>query len=379
MGKKTKYSFDEIIRIANDKFHSKYSYENFKFNTMVTKSSITCPKHGDFQMNMWNHAILGQGCPKCNGRNLTTNDLKEMFKEIHGDRYSYEKFSYTKMHDKSTITCKIHGDFKQTPSKHLLGQGCPKCANAKKSMEMTISQQVIVDRATAVHNGFYSYDKLKYNGMHGVAIITCPRHGDFTQIIEDHLNGHGCPKCGFQISRYEVEISEFIKKKLGSNYNIKLNDRSVLNGREIDILIPSLGKGIEFNGSRWHSEEFGKDENYHLKKKIESNENGVELIEISEDIFIRNRSEIMDIIFKLISDNVDESLIESLNNIGIISIDDNHLTLDRKFSTNRLNEFIIERLGYNTTFVEMKPRLIEENVNGISYKVWNCGYIVFNK
>ena len=152
-----------------------------------------------------------------------------------------------------------------------------------------------------------------------------------------------------------------------------------MNGREIDILIPSLGKGIEFNGSRWHSEEFGKDENYHLNKKIESNENGVELIEISEDIFIRNRSEIMDIIFKLISDNVDESLIESLNNIGIISIDDNHLTLDRKFSTNRLNEFIIERLGYNSTFVEMKPRLIEENVNGISYKVWNCGYIVFNK
>ena len=48
MGKKTKYSFDEVIGIANDKFHSKYSYENFKFNTMVTKSSITCPKHGGF-------------------------------------------------------------------------------------------------------------------------------------------------------------------------------------------------------------------------------------------------------------------------------------------------------------------------------------------
>ena len=87
----------------------------------------------------------------------------------------------------------------------------------------------------------------------------------------------------------------------------------------------------------------------------------------------------MDIIFKLISDNVDESLIESLNNIGIISIDDNHLILDRKFSTNRLNEFIIERLGYNSTFVEMKPRLIEETINGTSYKVWNCGYIIFTK
>ena len=77
----------------------------------------------------------------------------------------------------------------------------------------------------------------------------------------------------------------------------------------------------------------------------------------------------MDIIFKLISDNVDESLIESLNNIGIISIDNNHLTLDRKFSTNRLNEFIIERLGYNPTFVEGKPRLIEENVNGFLFNI----------
>lgn len=35
MSNKAKYSFDEIIRIANDKFHSKYSYENFKFNTII--------------------------------------------------------------------------------------------------------------------------------------------------------------------------------------------------------------------------------------------------------------------------------------------------------------------------------------------------------
>lgn len=47
MGKKTKYSFDEVIGIANDKFHSKYSYENFKFNTMVTKSYLLLVQ------NMW--------------------------------------------------------------------------------------------------------------------------------------------------------------------------------------------------------------------------------------------------------------------------------------------------------------------------------------
>jgi hypothetical protein len=60
-------------------------------------------------------------------------------------------------------------------------------------------------------------------------------------------------------------------------------DRKVLNGKEIDIFIPSLNIGFEYNGLKWHSEEFNKDSEYHLSKTEKCDEKGVKLIQIFED------------------------------------------------------------------------------------------------
>lgn len=48
-------------------------------------------------------------------------------KAIHGDKYDYSKVSYINNSTKVSIVCSTHGDFLQTPSSHLSGQGCPKC------------------------------------------------------------------------------------------------------------------------------------------------------------------------------------------------------------------------------------------------------------
>ena len=40
-------------------------------------------------------------------------------KEKHGDRYDYSKVHYINAKTKILITCKIHGDFNQTPCNHL--------------------------------------------------------------------------------------------------------------------------------------------------------------------------------------------------------------------------------------------------------------------
>ena len=56
------------------------------------------------------------------------------------------------------------------------------------------------------------------------------------------------------------------------------NNRSILNGKEIDIYVASLKLGIEYNGVRWHSEQFGKDKNYHIDKLNKCNEQGINLI-----------------------------------------------------------------------------------------------------
>lgn len=51
---------------------------------------------------------------------------------IHGNKYEYTKTVYGKNNKiKIIITCKVHGDFYQTPDAHLSGSGCKKCAGVK--------------------------------------------------------------------------------------------------------------------------------------------------------------------------------------------------------------------------------------------------------
>ena len=51
-------------------------------------------------------------------------------KKVHGDKYEYVE--YINASTKIPIICNIHGVFKQSPSKHLNGQGCPKCAEISR-------------------------------------------------------------------------------------------------------------------------------------------------------------------------------------------------------------------------------------------------------
>lgn len=85
-------------------------------------------------------------------------------------------------------------------------------------------------------------------------------------------------------SKYETELHEFLDE-LGVYY--EKNDRFILNGKEMDIIIPDKKIGIEFNGNKWHTEFFGrKDRNYHLRKTNEAQENGYGLIHIFEDEWV---------------------------------------------------------------------------------------------
>lgn len=52
----------------------------------------------------------------------------KLAKEIHGDIYDYSKTNYVKSKKEIIITCKIHGDFKQTPNSHLRKSNCPLCS-----------------------------------------------------------------------------------------------------------------------------------------------------------------------------------------------------------------------------------------------------------
>ncbi len=84
-------------------------------------------------------------------------------------------------------------------------------------------------------------------------------------------------------STYEIEINKFLNS-LGINKHI-MNDRKLLSGKEIDILVHSHKLAIEFNGMRWHTDKF-KSKSSHIFKSIECKKLGYHLIHVWEWIWI---------------------------------------------------------------------------------------------
>jgi hypothetical protein len=70
------------------------------------------------------------------------------------------------------------------------------------------------------------------------------------------------------------------------------NDRTILQGQELDIYIPSLNIAIECNGCYWHQTNFhfkySKPRQYHVDKYKRCLENGIRLITIWEDWYRHN-------------------------------------------------------------------------------------------
>jgi hypothetical protein len=104
-----------------------------------------------------------------------------------------------------------------------------------------------------------------------------------------------CTKCNpisNNTSSYENEIKKYLNSK---NIFYIEKDREILNGNEIDILIPEFNFGIEFNGSYYHSDKF-KDKNYHLNKTNLAILKGYNIFHIHESDFVNKR----DLIYSMI-------------------------------------------------------------------------------
>lgn len=78
----------------------------------------------------------------------------------------------------------------------------------------------------------------------------------------------------------ENQLFNFIRENYPGGSIIQ-NDRKMI-GSEIDILIPDLNLGFEYNGLYWHSDIY-KDKNYHLNKTEKCKSLGIKLVTIWED------------------------------------------------------------------------------------------------
>jgi Zn finger protein HypA/HybF involved in hydrogenase expression len=276
---------EKFIIKAKNKFGDKYDYIDSEYINSSTKIKIKCVEHNEYFNQIPSEHLRNKvGCNLCT-RNPKVDTLFfiKKAKEIHGDRYDYNKTNYVNSNTKVSITCKKHGEFEVLPNNHYK-QNCPNCYNDNRSL----TNDEFMSKANEIHGNKYDYTNVVYTSSKESIEIICKEHGRFNQIPNDHIEGKGCPKCGSKYNKLELELKDYI-----NNLGITIieNTKNIIPPLEIDIYIPSHKIAIEFNGLYWHSELF-KDKNYHLKKTQDCENIGIQLIHIFEDEWL-NKKEIV--------------------------------------------------------------------------------------
>ena len=272
---------EDIIKKFKEIHGNKYDYSKVEYVNNKTKVCIICPEHGEFWQSPDTH-LKGCGCPKCAGKNTTTQEFIEKSREVHGNKYDYSKVEYVNNKTKVCIICPEHGEFWQTPSHHLKRkQGCPSCSGNKK-----MSKDEFIRKAVEVHGNKYDYSKVYYHNVDTPVCIICPEHGEFWQTPYHHLKRkQGCPIC--KQSHMENDISNFLNEN--NIHFIPQCDKNTfewLNRQSLDFYLPDYNAAIECQGEQ-HFESirhFGGEEKLKLTRELDSKkyklckEHGVRII-----------------------------------------------------------------------------------------------------
>ena len=292
----------DILKSYLDVHGDKYDYSLVDYVNSRTKIKIICKEHGVFEQQAGSHK-RGEGCPSCGkliGRSKKTQeDFVKQCVKVHNGKYDYSLVKYKDALSEVAIICKEHGTFEQIANEHLKGKGCVKCSYEKRGFNKRIGEEALHKILIDVHEGKYEIDisQLKnYNNTQKEYInIVCKKHGVFKQKISNHMYGNGCPKCGVSVSKGEDEIYNFLKDYVKTYQRHRLE-----NNKEVDLLIKELGIGIEYNGLRWHSDAFQKENSYHLQKTNYCKEQGIRLIHVFEDEWLFKKEIVKSRILNLI-------------------------------------------------------------------------------
>ena len=143
--------------------------------------------------------------------------LQKKQEKFIGDKYDYSKVEYVNNSTKVCIICPIHGEFWQTPNKHLGGQGCKECSKVligEKNKKYTT--KTFIEKCITVHGTkLFDYKDTKYINPKTKIKIFCNIHKEYFYIMPyAHLNGQGCPKCkNKKISDSKKRsVTDFIEK-----------------------------------------------------------------------------------------------------------------------------------------------------------------------
>ena len=281
-----KYVSDNAHLMAEWDWERNAQYEPNKISfASHTKVWWKCSKG-----HSWDAAVakrsLGQGCPFCAGARVLKgyNDLNtthpELVKQWDDEKNEKRADEFSaKSNKKAWWKCSRGHSWEAAIAKRVLGQRCPYCVGKTVLAgfnDLGTTHPHLVQE--------WDYDKnldiMPTSVSKGSTVKVwwkCKRNHSWSSAIYSRIAGVGCPHCAkeLQSSFPEKAIYFYVKKAFCdtvANYKSEL-----LNMFELDIFIPSLMVGIEYDGERWHQEIEGD-----LEKNRLCSELGITLIRVRE-------------------------------------------------------------------------------------------------
>ena len=217
-------------------------------------------------------------------------------------------------------------------------------------------------------------------------------HDDYLEYLFNGISKFRCDRCH---SEFEIKSDNFYKRfqsnlplctichpiNSGSISQSQLEDfirtihdgeiiKNYRDGLEIDIYLPDLGIGFEFNGLYWHSEEY-KEKNYHSDKTNFFKKRGIRIIHIWEDDWIYKQNIIKSQIKSWLK-KIDYKIYARKCEVReVIVINESNLFLDNNHIQGKVRSAIKLGLYYNNELVSLMTFDHFEGRNRMSGEEWN--------
>lgn len=243
-----------------------------------------CPNGHSYKATVSNRT-LGKGCPYCchNPKVNPDNNFAIKYPTLASE-WNYEINGGVSPKDITPHTnkkywwiCKNSHSYSASANNRANGYNCPYCSGQKLTPERSLA---FVNPRLAKE---YDHKKNKESasevavGSNKFAWWKCDRGHEWRAKINNRNNGRGCPECakGLHSSFPEQAVFHFVKSLFFDAINGYKYNKS-----EIDIYIPQLKIGIEYDGEYYHRTE------HRLQKDLEKNQKlydaGIILIRIRE-------------------------------------------------------------------------------------------------
>ena len=246
-----------------------------------------CDKGHSYKKAISERTTRGDGCPYCSGRKVLKgyNDLATVAPEVASEwdddlNYPLTAYEVTRNSNKKVMwKCRLGHSWKAKVNDRTSGTNCPYCAGRSVLPGFNDLATVFPELAAQ-----WNYEK-NYpltpqeitKASNKMIWWTCPDCGEtWRASANDRIRGCNCPRCSPNGTSFpEQAIFYYLKK------NFEVENRVKIDGKEIDIFIPKLNIGIEYNGLYYHKVLFDRSE-YDREKKAFFESRGICIIQINE-------------------------------------------------------------------------------------------------